>query len=49
MAIATAGTEVGILGGQGRRLDSVDGIGIGILRRDGSTALALTHERALEN
>ena len=49
MAVAATGAEVGIFGGQGCRLDPIDGIGIGVLGRDGSTALALAHERALEN
>jgi hypothetical protein len=47
MAIAAAGAEVGIFCRQGGRLDSVDGVGVGVLRGDGSTALALADKRAL--
>jgi hypothetical protein len=43
LAIATAGAEVGVLVGQGRRLYLEDGVGVGILRRDGCAALALAH------
>jgi hypothetical protein len=47
MAIAAAGAEVGIFCRQGGRLDPVDGVGVGVLRGDGSTALALADKRAL--
>jgi hypothetical protein len=47
MAIATTGTKVGIFGWQGSRLDLEDGICGGILRRDGSAALAFSHKWAL--
>jgi hypothetical protein len=43
VAIATAGAEEGVLVRQGSRLDLEDGVCIGILRRDGGTALALAH------
>jgi hypothetical protein len=43
MAVAAAGAEEGVLARQGRRLDLEDGVCIGILRRDGGTALALAH------
>ena len=48
MAIAAAGAEVGIFCRQGGRLDPVDGVGVGVLRGDGSTALALADKRAEE-
>lgn len=47
MPIAATGAEVGIFLGQGGRLDSVDGVGIRILGRDGAAALALADERTL--
>lgn len=47
MAVAATGAEVGILGGQGRRLDSEDGVCRGILRGDGGAALALADKRTL--
>jgi hypothetical protein len=43
MAIAAAGAEVGVFGRQRSRLDSEDGIRVGILRRDGGAALTLAH------
>jgi len=43
VAVAATGAEEGVLGGQRGRLDSEDGVGIGILRRDGRAALALAH------
>ena len=43
VAVAATGAVVGVFGGQRGRLHSVDGIGIGILRRDGGAALALAH------
>ena len=47
VAIAATGAEVGVLAGQGGRLDPVDGIGVGILGGDGSAALALADKRTL--
>lgn len=48
VAIAAAGAEIGVLCGQGSRLDSEDGVCVGILGGDGSAALALADQRALE-
>lgn len=47
MAIAATGAEVRILAGQGGCLDPVDGIGVGVLGRDGSAALAFANKRTL--
>jgi hypothetical protein len=47
VAVAAAGAEKGVFGGQRGRLDLVDGVGRGILRRDGGAALALAHQWAL--
>lgn len=47
MAITATGAEVGIFAGQGGGLDPVDRIGVGILRGDGSAALALADKRTL--
>lgn len=46
VAIAATGAKVGVFCGQGGRLDSIDGIGVGVLGGDGSAALALADKRA---
>lgn len=41
LAVAAAGAKISILCWQCGRLDLVDGVGVGVLRRDGRAALAL--------
>lgn len=48
VAVASAGTEEGILVGQGGGLDPVDGVCICVFTRDGTAALAVADKRALQ-
>lgn len=48
MAVAATGAEISVLCGQGGGFDSVDGVCVGILARDGGAALALADQRALD-
>jgi hypothetical protein len=43
VAVTATGAEEGILSRQSSCLDPVDGVGVLIFSRDGSTALALAH------
>lgn len=47
VAVAATGAKVGVLCGQRGRLDSEDGVGVGILGGDGSAALAVADKRPL--
>jgi hypothetical protein len=48
VAVASAGAEEGIFGGQRLGLDPVDGVCARVFGRDGTAALAVSNKRALQ-